>query len=137
MIEIYTDGAYSSKRDQGGIGIAIVKDGNLVQSFSYPYINTTNIKMELIAVITALNGINKSYEKVTIYTDSMYVIGCATKGWKRKKNVSLWKKYDEVFDKANKFVSNGIHFIHVKGHANNKWNNLCDKLAVEASQLIL
>ena len=137
MIELYTDGAYSSKRDQGGIGVVVVKDGKLVQKLSVPYKGVTNNKMELLAVITAINSIKKPIDDVTVFTDSMYVIGCATKNWKKKKNLRLWTLYDIVFKKVNTLVTNGIKFEHVKGHADNKWNNLCDKIAVEASQLEL
>ena len=137
MIELYTDGSYSSKRDQGGIGVVVVKDGKLVQKLSAPYKGVTNNKMELLAVITAINSIKKPIDDVTVFTDSMYVIGCATKNWKKKKNLKLWALYDRVFEKVNALVTNGIKFEHVKGHTDNKWNNLCDKIAVEASQLEL
>lgn len=134
MYKIYTDGAYSSKRDQGGLGIIIVKDDNLsIQRYNKSFYKTTNNRMELSAVIIALKAIKKPIDKLCIYTDSMYVIGCATKGWQRKKNQDLWKLFDEVFKKASFLCSDGIEFIHVKGHNGNKWNEEADKLAVMAS----
>lgn len=131
---IYTDGAYSSKRDQGGVGIVILRDGQLIQKFNKAFKKTTNNRMELRAVIFALQAIQKEIDSLTIYSDSMYVIGCATLGWKRKKNQVLWKLYDEVFEKAQTLVKNPIEFKHVKGHDGDKYNEICDNLAVRASQ---
>ena len=90
-----------------------------------------------MAVIYALNAISKPIEQMIIYSDSQYVIGCATKGWKRKKNVEYWALYDKVLKKA-KTLCPDIQFIWVKGHEkssdfNSQMNNLADRLAVEAS----
>ena len=122
-LEVFTDGAFSSSRNTGGVGVVFVIDGN---------------KCELLAVIYALNAVSRKIESLTIYSDSQYVIGCATKGWKRKKNVELWNLYDKVFAKASQFCPD-IKFCWVKGHTSNsdffsEMNNLADKLAVEASQ---
>ena len=134
---IYTDGAYSSSRDQGGIGIVVLRDGEKVFKYSKAFKKTTNNQMELIAIITALRAIKQSINSLTIYTDSMYVKGCATLGWKRKKNVELWMKFDEVFKAAQALVKDPIQIEHVKGHADNVYNNLCDELAANASQELL
>ena len=134
---IYTDGAYSSSRNQGGIGIVVLRDGEKVSKFSKGFRETTNNQMELIAVIFALFAVKNSINSLTIYTDSMYVKGCATLGWKRKKNVELWMKFDEAFKKAQALVKEPIHIEHVKGHADNVYNNLCDEIAVQASQELL
>ena len=70
---------------------------------------------------------------ITIYTDSQYVIGCATKGWKRKKNVRLWDKYDKIKKELdNKEIIVKFSWIH--GHQGDEFNELADKLAVAASQ---
>lgn len=128
MIEVYTDGAYSSSRNQGGLGIVFIKDDKVIAKFSKTYKNTTNNRMELMAVIIALQSI-KDENEITIYSDSMYVIGTATQGWKRKKNLDLWEKYDAVIDSFKT-----VTFKHVKGHSTNMFNNLCDEMAVAASQ---
>lgn len=128
MINVYTDGAYSSKLNQGGLAIVVIKDNKIIAEFNKTYRNTTNNRMELLAVIIAIESLKK-YNNVTIFTDSMYVIGCATLGWKKNKNIDLWNR----FDKLN---TENIKFIHVKGHSNNIYNNRCDYLAVLASQKI-
>lgn len=134
--ECYTDGAYSSSRDQGGIGIIFLRNGRKVLEYSRAFKKTTNNQMELGAVITVLQTIKKNIDSLVIYTDSMYVIGCATLGWKRKKNTLLWKKFDSEMERVRQLCPN-IEFKHVKGHASDKWNNFVDKLAVSASQEFL
>lgn len=132
---VYTDGAYSPLRDQGGVGLVILEDGKKLLEYSNRYHRTTNNQMELGAVIIALRLIKKPYDSITIYTDSQYVIGCATLGWKRKKNVKLWQEYDNQIDRVSKLCPE-IKYLHVKGHNGDEWNEYCDKIAVKASQLI-
>lgn len=134
--ECYTDGAYSSIRNQGGIGIIFIRNNQKVFEFSKGFKNTTNNRMEIGAVLLTLSCFNAKVDSITIYTDSMYVIGCATLGWKRKKNKALWRQFDEEFKRVSELCP-AIIFKHVKGHAENKWNNYVDKLAVSASHEIL
>ena len=132
---LYTDGAYSSLRDQGGIGLIILKDDKKILEYSRMYKGVTNNIMELGAVIIGLKAIKNCIDSLIIFTDSMYVIGCATKGWKRSKNKSLWKEFDKQFQRVQTLCSN-IEFKHVKGHNGNTYNEEVDKLAVKASQSI-
>lgn len=132
---IYTDGAYSPLRDQGGVGIVILKQGKKLLEYSNMYKRTTNNQMELGAVVIALRLIQKPVDSITIYTDSQYVIGCATLGWKRKKNVKLWQEYDKQFQRVSELCPK-ITFLHVKGHNGDEWNEYCDNLAVKSSQLL-
>ena len=128
MVIIYTDGAYSSSRDQGGWAfVATEKDAKL--AFGFMGIeNTTNNRMEIQAVIEACKwAINMSITEITIVTDSMYVIGAMSKNWSKKKNSDLWAELDLLVEKLN------ITWTHVKGHSGDKYNELCDALAVEAS----
>lgn len=131
----YTDGAYSSSRNAGGIGIVCLKDGNLILKYSKKYTNTTNNRMEMRAVITALLSVKKKVESIKIISDSQYVIGCATKGWKRKKNVDLWELYDKAYKQASSYCDN-ITFEWVHGHTGDKYNEIVDKLAVKSSQCL-
>lgn len=131
----YTDGAYSSTRNQGGVGIVILKDGKEVLQYSNIYKNTTNNQMELGAIIIALRMIKRKIDSLTIYSDSQYCIGCAVQGWKRKKNKAMWEEFDKQYERVKKLCPD-IRFIHVKGHNGNKYNEIVDKLAVSASQRI-
>lgn len=131
-----TDGAYSSARDQGGAAVVILHNGEYVTSFSKGFLKTTNNQMEIIAIILALLSVKKPVDKITIITDSMYCIGCATLNWKRKKNVRLWSKFDEIYTHTQKLCPN-IEFKHVKGHTGDKWNELADEIAVEASKSLI
>ena len=131
-LEIYTDGAYSPTRDQGGVGLVFIRDGTKIYEWSKSIKNTTNNRCELYAVIKALQSIAKSVNELIIYSDSQYVVCSINKGWQRKKNLDLWKSFDRMFNKAKNHCKS-ITFEWVKGHADCEWNNLCDKLAVEAS----
>lgn len=131
--ELYTDGSYSSSRDQGGIGIVFVKDNKEILRYSKMYKHVTNNKMELGAIIIGLRMIKQPIESLTVYTDSMYCVGCITQGWKRKKNALLWQEFDKQYKRVQELCPN-IEFKHVKGHADNVWNNICDEIAVKASQ---
>lgn len=134
--ECYTDGAYSSARNQGGVGVVFIRNGEKVFEYSRGFKNTTNNRMEITAALMVLKSIKVPVDNMTIYTDSMYVIGCATLGWKRKKNIPLWKIFDTELERVSKLCPN-IKFQHVKGHSENQWNNYVDKLAVNASQELL
>lgn len=123
---IYTDGAYSPKSDIGGIGFEIYQEcGKKVTQYNRAYSNTTNQRMELMACIVALSCF-KDKSNITLYTDSMYIVGTMTKNWKRKANLDLWEKLDKLVNKHN------VNFKHIKGHDGNRGNDNADRLAVEA-----
>lgn len=132
---MFTDGAYSSTRDQGGVGIVILKDGKEILRYSNMYKRTTNNQMELGAIIIALRMIKKKIDSLVIHTDSQYCIGCAVQGWKRKKNRVMWEEFDRQYSRVKELCPD-IKFVHVKGHSGNKYNEIVDQMAVSASQRI-
>ena len=136
MLQIYTDGAYKSSIDQGGIGIVWIKDDKVFKKYSKGFKHTTNNKMELIAMLCAFKSIKTSMEEVEFISDSQYVLGCLTKGWKKKKNVELWNILDKEYERVKSLVKN-IKFTHVRGHQDCFGNNLADKLASNASLELL
>ncbi len=79
--------------------------------------------MEQLAVAIALESI-KNAESIVIYSDSAYVVNTYEQNWKRKCNLDLWERIDKAISKHK-----SVKFTHVKGHAENKWNNYVDKLA--------
>ena len=134
-ITIYTDGAARGNPGPGGYGI-ILMSRNLRKELSAGYQHTTNNRMELLAVIVALESLNIPGSDVTIYTDSKYVADAVSKGWvftwvkkrfKGKKNQDLWMRFLDIYPKHQ------VKFIWVKGHADNPYNQRCDELAVAAS----
>lgn len=135
-IIIYTDGAATGNPGPGGYG-AVLMAGKRTKEISEGFRLTTNNRMELLAVIKAIETLKKEKLDVTIYSDSKYVVDAVEKKWlfgwvkkdfKNKKNVDLWKRFLKTYYKHQ------IKFIWVKGHAGNHYNEICDQLAVEASQ---
>ena len=135
---IYTDGACSGNPGPGGWG-AVIFDGREKQNnISGKVKETTNNRMELTAPIMALKNI-KSKSEITIYTDSTYVKNGITEwikkweknGWKNSnkkpvKNKDLWIKLNQLCQ------NNKVIWKWIKGHSNNKYNILADKLATQA-----
>ncbi len=139
-LRIYTDGAYSSARNQGGIGIVFVQedDGNdsIVAEISKGYRNTTNNRMEVRAILLALKAISGHLNRVIIISDSTYAIGGSHIGSiknKRNKNVDLFTELDKIVNEKRKFI-NQLEIAWVKGHYEDKYNARADELAVQASQ---
>ena len=119
---IYADGAFSPTRNVGGIAFIVLNNNQMIASFSKKFINTTNQRMEQLAVAVALESI-KNPSNILIYSDSAYVINTYEKNWKRKCNLDLWDRLDKAKSKHN------VSFHHIKGHNGNKYNEYCDYLA--------
>ena len=129
MVKIYTDGAYAPTRNKGGWAFIVIKDNKKIHSSYFGEENTTNNRMEIQAVIEAIIWARENkLTKIEIFTDSMYVIGTMSKNWKRNKNHDLWEILDELV------LNMTISWNHVKGHEGDRYNELCDALAVEASK---
>ena len=133
--KIYTDGACSGNPGPGGWAAIILINNEIKEMFFGNEKNTTNNQMELLATIKAIQKFKKKSE-ISIFTDSTYVRDGITiwikqwekNGWKtasRKpvKNKNLWKKLKNLSSKHS------IKWIWVKGHAQDKYNNLVDELA--------
>lgn len=128
-IKIYCDGAYSTSRKQGGWAYIVLKDDKKIHSCFLPEMNTTNNRMEIQAALEACKWCKENnYKKITIITDSMYVIGTMSMNWKRNKNNDLWIQLDEAVSGLE------ITWTHVKGHTGDKHNEFCDALAVAATK---
>lgn len=139
-VDIFTDGACSGNPGAGGYG-TILRYNGIEKVISGGEAQTTNNKMELMAVISGLEAL-KVPCKVTIYTDSKYVVDGITlgraeswrsKGWKKKdgkpaKNPDLWDKLLNLISKHE------VEFVWIKGHAGHPENERCDSLAVAESE---
>jgi ribonuclease HI len=133
---IYTDGAARGNPGPGGYGIVLMW-GDKRKEISAGYRLTTNNRMELMAVIVALESLTKKNIPLTIYTDSQYIVNAIQKKWLDnwirtdfkggKKNKDLWLR----FYKLSKDYD--LKFVWVRGHADNPFNNRCDELATTAA----
>ena len=137
-IEIYTDGACSGNPGRGGYGIVMkVRELNYEKRFAAGYKHTTNNRMELLAVIVALEKLKEPENDVHVFTDSKYVAEAVNKNWieawvkrsfKNVKNEDLWKRFIPLMKKHR------VKFHWIKGHAGHLENEICDQLAVFAAQ---
>ena len=134
-IQIYTDGASRGNPGPGGYGAVLIY-GQHRKELSQGYRKTTNNRMELLAVIVALEALKKPGMQVVVYTDSRYVEQAVSKkwvlGWERKnfkdkKNPDLWRRFLLVYRKHH------VRMQWVKGHAGHPLNERCDQLATEAA----
>lgn len=134
-VEIFTDGACSGNPGAGGWG-AILRYKDVEKELSGGEENTTNNRMELMAVIEALSALKKTCN-ISLYTDSQYVMKGITEwmekwklnGWRTAhkkqdvKNIDLWQRLDELVGRHE------IRWVWVKGHAGHAENERCDALA--------
>ena len=135
-VEIYTDGACSGNPGPGGWG-AILRYNGIEKELSGGEAQTTNNRMELTGVISALSALKEPCT-VELYSDSRYVIEALEKGWakswrekgwrradrKPALNPDLWETLLELTEKHE------MRYHWVIGHADNEFNNRCDRLAV-------
>lgn len=134
-VTIYTDGACSVNPGPGGWGCVLIFNG-VEKEFSGFENDTTNNRMEMLAVIQALSKLKEPCE-IDLYSDSAYVVNAFIKDWitswpqrdwknaekKPVKNVDLWKQMLELVN------THKVTWHKVKGHSNVEYNNRCDALA--------
>ena len=139
-VTIYTDGACSGNPGPGGWG-AILEWNGAEKELSGGEANTTNNRMELLGVITALEALREPCV-VELYSDSKYVIDALEKRWVYGWQARGWKKADkkpalnvDLWQRLLPLVArHEMHYHWVKGHADNEKNNRCDALAVAESK---
>ena len=150
-IDFYTDGSCSTKTEMGGWASICVEDGQIIdtQQGYEPY--TTNNRMELMAILSALESIDTIETRhidVTIYCDSAYVVNCLnnrwynnwlTNGWKTSdkqdvKNKDLWSRLLSLYIKLNARIQ--LKIVKIEGHKGNKWNEYVDLLAKKQRKIL-
>lgn len=144
VIHLYTDGGCRGNGQEGENlgaigGVLIYPEKNVTKEYQRAYPNTTNNRMELLAVIEGLKLLKEPCE-VHIYSDSAYVVNAYLQnwigGWKAKnwtrgkagalKNREIWIELDQLVN------SHKVTFHKVKGHADNPYNNQADTLVNQA-----
>ena len=136
-ITIYTDGACSGNPGPGGWG-AVLMYNEHKKEIGGAEPQTTNNRMELMAVIKALESLKNECE-VDLYSDSAYVINAFNNGWIYNWQKNGWKTKDkepvknqELWEMLYEYTQkHKVKWIKVKGHADNEYNNRCDKIARE------
>jgi ribonuclease HI len=138
-VEIFTDGACRGNPGPGGYGV-ILRCGTNEKELSEGFCDTTNNRMELLAAIMGLKSL-KQRCRVTLYSDSQYLVNGIEKGWAKKWRANNWIKSDkkpalnsDLWDELLKLTEqHEVKIIWVKGHEGHAENERCDRLAVEAA----
>lgn len=139
QVQIFTDGAAKGNPGPGGYGVVMEWVGKPYKKEFYEgFRNTTNNRMELLAVIVGLEKLKNPNTTVLVTSDSKYVVDAVQKNWvfqwekkgfAGKKNPDLWMRFLKIYRKHQ------VEFHWIKGHNNHPQNERCDELAVMASQL--
>jgi ribonuclease HI len=120
-IDIYTDGGCRPNPGPGAWA-CVVLNGDTVHKMAAADPDTTNNRMELLAVIMGLELLDEP-SNVTIYSDSQWVVLCARGERSRKKNRDLWERFDVAAARHHQ-----VRMAWLRGHAGNRWNELCHEL---------
>ena len=132
--DVFTDGSCRYNPGPGAYSYIILFNGETLYKYSEGFTKTTNNRMELMAIIKALEYLKLRYKffKCNIFSDSKYVTDTFNKNWigswikngfKKVKNVDLWKEYIKISEKIE------VKYVWVKGHKGVKYNEECDKMA--------
>ena len=149
-LEIYTDGSLKrigQSMTFGAWGFVVVQDGKEIYEASGSEYGTTNQRMELEAIVQALEyikTIRRPNEKVMVYSDSAYAINCYLQDWyvkwqengwvnSKKENVANRDQWQKIIPYFENFW---YSFSKVKGHANSFWNNKCDEIVQREADLL-
>ena len=137
QVSIYTDGACSGNPGPGGWAAILIYQGREKELCGGEK-QTTNNRMEMTAVISALEALKVSCE-VDLWSDSRYVIDALEKGWAESWKKKGWKRSNkepalnpDLWERLLTLTQqHRMHYHWVKGHAENRYNNRCDELAVQ------
>lgn len=141
LVKIYTDGACSGNPGPGGWGAVLVSQSGIEKELCGGEQNTTNNRMELTAVISALSALKRSCT-VTLTTDSKYIVDAVQKGWAKKWRANNWMRTNrdkamnpDLWEQLLKLLEqHEVTFVWVKGHTGHEYNERCDRLAVSYYQ---
>ncbi len=139
-VAIYTDGACIENPGRGGYGVIIIDDDDYNIELSGGFRRTTNNRMEMMAAIVAVEAL-KERCRVTVYSDSQYLVKAISQGWAKRWQAHGWKRNKrdmavnpDLWERLLKACETHIvDFKWIKGHGANSENIRCDQLANEAA----
>jgi ribonuclease HI len=139
-VTIYADGACIGNPGPGGYGLILIYQGHR-RELSGGYRKTTNNRMEITAAIVGLEAL-KERCKVTLYSDSEYLVNAMSKGWIQRWRANGWKRNrrekvlnPDLWQRLLHLCEyHDVRFIWVKGHSETPENIRCDELAVQAAK---
>ncbi len=139
-VTIYTDGACIGNPGPGGYGVVLLNESHR-KELSGGYRKTTNNRMEILAAIVGLEALKEEC-RVTLYSDSQYVVNAVEKGWAWKWEAKGWKRSrdakalnPDLWERLLRLCEyHDVEFRWVRGHAGNRENERCDQLATEAAR---
>ena len=142
--QIYCDGACSGNPGAGGWGAVVLYEDGSVNELSGGEKDTTNNRMELMAAIEGLSYLS-SPTKVSLYSDSSYLVNCFKQGWMTKWKSNGWKNSKgeavanrELWEALDTLLQNHeADWNWVKGHNGNQYNEMADRLAVRARESLV
>jgi len=140
QVTMYTDGACIGNPGPGGYGAILLYQGHR-KELSGGYRKTTNNRMEIMAAIVGLGAL-KEQCKVTLYSDSEYLVKAMSRGWAQKWRANGWKRNrrakvlnPDLWERLLQLCEyHEVQFGWVKGHAGTPENTRCDELAMQAAQ---
>ncbi|KKP36887.1 MAG: Ribonuclease H [Candidatus Peregrinibacteria bacterium GW2011_GWF2_33_10] len=139
VLHLYTDGSCIGNPGPGGWAYVVLNEQGIVEKNAGGEIDTTNNRMEIMAVIEGLSMVKEYLAQhevmdsdLKIYSDSNLLISTMTKNWKKKKNVDLWMNLEEILNSFNKNQIT-ISWNWVKAHAGHKYNEMVDKMALDCA----
>jgi ribonuclease HI len=139
-VTLYTDGGCLNNPGPGGYGVLLIYDSHR-KELSGGFRRTTNNRMEIYAAIAGLEALKEPC-RVTLFSDSQYLVYAIQKGWARKWKANGWKRNNkekainpDLWDRLLKLCDiHDVRFEWVRGHAGHAENERCDQLAKAASQ---
>ncbi|MGD0307701.1 MAG: ribonuclease HI [Acidobacteriota bacterium] len=140
QVTIYTDGACLGNPGPGGYGVVLLHEGHR-KELSAGFRRTTNNRMEIMAAIAGLEALKRKC-RVTLYSDSQYVVNAIEQGWAVRWRANGWRRNKKEMalnpDLWTRLLAcaerHRVEFSWVRGHAGNPENERCDRLAMAAAQ---
>lgn len=141
-IVVYTDGSAIGNPGPGGYGVVIQAQDEPARELSGGYNHTTNNRMEMLAVIKALEILEGTSSPVVVHSDSKYVVDALNKGWAKNWHKRNWRKSDgnpalnaDLWQRLLPLAQGlDVRFVWVRGHSGNPLNERCDVLANTAAR---